>query len=65
MNKEEDWKKEVLERDEGYDINEFLSYRKLPISEKLKYLEEATELFNKITPRENKIAWEKLKEQGY
>ena len=65
MNKEDDWKKEVLERDEEYDINEFLSYRKLPISKKLQYLEEATEFFNKLTPIENKKAWEKLKEEGY
>lgn len=60
-----DWKKKILELDEGYDLNEFLSYRKLPVSKKLEYLEEMTEFFNKLTPRENKIAWEKLKEEGF
>ena len=60
-----DWKKKILELDEKYDLNEFLAYRKLPVSKKLEYLEEATEFFNKLTPRENKIAWEKIKEEGF
>ena len=62
---ENDWKKKILEGDDGYDLNEFLSYRKLPVSKKLEYLEEVTEFFNKLTPKENKLAWQKLKEEGW
>ena len=65
MINDNDWKKEILKYDEDYDLNEFLSYRKLPISKKLEYLEETTEFFKKLTPKENKRAWEKLKEEGY
>ena len=65
MNSDNDWKEEILKRDEGYDLNEFLAYRKLSISKKLEYLEEATEFFNKLTPIENKRAWERLKEEGF
>ena len=66
MNDDEDnWKEEILKLDEGYDMNQFLSYRKLPISKKLDYLEEVTEFFNKLTPEKNKRAWQKLKEEGF
>ena len=65
MNNEDNWKEEILTRDEGYDINQFLSYRKLPVSKKLEYLEEVTEFFNKLTPEKNKRAWEKIKEMGF
>lgn len=62
---DDDWKKKILDLDEEYDLNEFLAYRKQPISKKLEYLEEVTEFFNKLTPRKNKIAWEKLKKEGF
>ena len=65
MTSESEWKKEISKLDEGCDLNEFLSYRKLPISKKLEYLEEATEFFKKLTPEKNKKAWEKLKEMGF
>ena len=65
MNNEDDWKEEILKRDEGYDLNVFLSYRKLPVSKKLEYLEEATEFFNKLIPEKNKRAWDKLREEGW
>ena len=64
-NDENDWKKKILELDEEYDLNKFLAYRELPVSKKLEYLEEMTELFNKLTPKENKIAWENIKEEGF
>ena len=65
MNNEDNWKKEILEKDEEYDLNDFLSYRKLSVSKKLEYLEEVTEFFNKLIPEKNKKAWEKLKEEGF
>ncbi len=65
MDNDYNWKKEFLEKDEGYDINQFLSYRKLSVSKKLEYLEETTEFFSKLTPKKNKKAWEKLKKEGY
>ena len=65
MDSKDNWKKEMLEKNEDYDISQFLSYRKLSISKKLEYLEKTTEFFSKLTPEKNKRAWEKLKEEGY
>ena len=62
---DDELKAKILNSNENYNIDEFLSYRKLPISKKLDFLEEASEFFERFTPGENKKAWEKLKEQGY
>ena len=65
MTNESNWKEEILKRDEDYDLSEFISYRRLPVSKKLEYLEEVAEFFNKLIPEKNKRAWEKLKEEGF
>ena len=62
---DDELKAKILNSSENYNIDEFLSYRKLSISKKLDFLEEASEFFERFTPVENKKAWEKLKEQGY
>ena len=51
--------------DDWFNEDQIRSYMKVPAGKKLDHTEEAARWLNKITPRENKIAWEKLKEQGY
>ena len=48
-----------------YDIEICLRYRLIPITKKLEYLDEANEFFYKLTPKENRLAWQKLKEEGF
>lgn len=62
MKKDKKLKEQILNADDGYDLNEFLLYRNLPISKKLDFLEEMSEFFGKFTPVENKKIWEQLKE---
>lgn len=60
-NKNDDWTIENLD----YDIEVFLRYSSLPIGKKLQYLDEANEFFYKLTPKANRLAWQKLKEEGW
>ncbi len=48
-----------------YDLETCLRYISLPISEKLGYLDEVNEFFYNLTPKENRLAWQKLKEEGF
>jgi len=62
MNKKnDDW---TIENSE-YDVEACLHYRSIPITKKLEYLDEMNEFFYKLTPKENRLAWEKLKEMGF
>lgn len=56
-----DW---VIENTE-YDLETCLRYRLMPISKKLEYLDETNEFFYKLTPKKNRLAWLKLKEEGW
>lgn len=59
--KDDNWKIENSE----YDIETCLRYRSIPITKKLEYLDEINEFFYKLTPKENRLAWQKLKELGF
>ena len=62
MNKKnDDW---IIKNSE-YDIETCLRYRSIPITKKLEYLDEMNEFFYKLTPKENRLAWQKLKEEGF
>ena len=59
--KDNDW---IIENSE-YDVETCLRYRSTPISRKLEYLDEMNDFFYKLTPKENRLAWQKLKEKGF
>ena len=62
MNKKEDnWEIQNQE----YDIETYLRYRRIPITKKLEYLDETNEFFYKLTPKKNRLAWQKIKQEGY
>lgn len=65
MNDEKISKEEILAAPEFFDPDEFRRYRKIPISKRLKFLDETYRFFESIKPPESKRAWEKLKEMGY
>ena len=62
---DDELKAKILNSSENYNIDEFLSYRKLSISKKLDFLEEASEFFERFTPVENKKVRKLYKIQNY
>lgn len=59
IKKNDNW---IIENSE-YDVETCLRYRSLPISKKLEYLDETNDFFYKLTPKKNRLAWQKLKKE--
>ena len=47
------------------EFERFLKYKELPVSKKLKWLDEMNDFYQNFTPRENKLAWLNLKDLGF
>ena len=51
--------------DDWFNLDQLIAYMKVPATKKLDHTEEEARFFFKLTPIENKRAWEKLKEEGF
>lgn len=47
------------------EFERFIAYKAFPVSKKLQWLDEMYDFYQKYTPRENKLKWQKLKDMGF